>query len=110
MLQWFSGGQAAKAQAGTGETTSLLADWNSYSNTSTSRDVEAGTSSSSTQEALFQSVESAGQTVSNFFSQSITTVQRGVQSGVAALPTTESFRSVRSVCYGTGAEIVRQDH
>lgn len=81
----FGGGQQASQAP---ETTSLLSDWQSYNKTP-ARDVESGPSTS---DALFQNVEKAGTSVSGFFKDSFTTVKQGVQTGVAALPTAETFR------------------
>ena len=75
------------AASGNKEEVSLLADWASYS---TQPDIEAaGTSTSQT---LFGHVDKAGSKVSELIQSSYSSVSRGVSSGVAALPTAETFR------------------
>jgi hypothetical protein len=69
------------------EDVSLLADWASYSN---QPDIEAA--GPSTSETLFGHVDKAGSKVSDLFQSSYSSVSRGVSSGVAALPTAETFR------------------
>ncbi|KAL6755433.1 Got1/Sft2-like family-domain-containing protein [Haematococcus lacustris] len=82
MFRLFGNSQASQA-----ESTSLLADWQTYSRT---HDVEAAAPSTS-ESNLFQSVDKTSSNVGNFLQTSFASVSSRVTSGMANLPTTESF-------------------
>lgn len=93
-------GAKTPGSAAAGAQTSLLSDWQSYSG----RDVEAGVrqGAGSNSEGLFgapgaslaQSATQAGSSVSSFLQTSFTTAKQSVSTGVAGLPSAESFRFV----------------
>ncbi|GAX76111.1 hypothetical protein CEUSTIGMA_g3554.t1 [Chlamydomonas eustigma] len=78
-------------QISVGESTSLLSDWNSYSQT---KDVEVGASGADGSN-LFMSGEATGSKVTtgitDIFQSSLKSVSKGVSSGASILPTAESF-------------------